>query len=331
MGASRVWKDNFPAVGSSSSSFSRGGVRAVVRAVSTVWVDKEEEEDEFLEGVRVGDDEGEFLEDDEDSDVVIIAEDVTHVDRRFGSFSRRGRNKVAVGCVANVAATMESMEPCRSVKDRIGYSLITDLVERGLRRYEISLLERFRFYLVCIEKESSISLVELNNGDCLMVLYYLRMQNVLVEPTSGNTGLGISVVAPTKWYKLIITMLASIYGKRFILKQQGLKFGKAHWATWICLLLERELGGQLQVIGVEPADRSIISGDNPGYMPSILDVKILDEVIKVTKDEAVMMARRLALEEGRNFERSCCRSSHELSEKAGKCWKAYCGCLHHNL
>lgn len=52
------------------------------------------------------------------------------------------------------------------------------------------------------------------------------------------------------------------------------------------------------VVGVEPAERSVISGENAGYVPSILDVQLLDEVIKVTNDEAVNMARRLALEEG---------------------------------
>lgn len=47
-----------------------------------------------------------------------------------------------------------------------------------------------------------------------------------------------------------------------------------------------------------PADMSIISGDNPGSIPSILDVKLLDEVVKVIDVEAFEMARRLALEEG---------------------------------
>ncbi|KAJ7976463.1 Cysteine synthase [Quillaja saponaria] len=55
---------------------------------------------------------------------------------------------------------------------------------------------------------------------------------------------------------------------------------------------------KIKVVGVKPADRSVISGENPGYVPSILDVKLLDEVIKVTNVEAVEMVRRLALEEG---------------------------------
>ncbi|KAJ6349596.1 hypothetical protein OIU77_007056 [Salix suchowensis] len=52
------------------------------------------------------------------------------------------------------------------------------------------------------------------------------------------------------------------------------------------------------VVGVEPAERNVISGENSGYVPNILDVKLLDEVVKVTNGEAVEMARRLALEEG---------------------------------
>ncbi|KAJ6761794.1 S-SULFO-L-CYSTEINE SYNTHASE (O-ACETYL-L-SERINE-DEPENDENT) CHLOROPLASTIC [Salix koriyanagi] len=54
----------------------------------------------------------------------------------------------------------------------------------------------------------------------------------------------------------------------------------------------------VEVVGVEPAERNVISGENPGYVPNILDVKLLDEVVKVTNGEAVEMARRLALEEG---------------------------------
>ncbi|ONM37002.1 putative S-sulfocysteine synthase chloroplastic [Zea mays] len=53
-----------------------------------------------------------------------------------------------------------------------------------------------------------------------------------------------------------------------------------------------------QVIGVEPAETSVISGDSPGYIPSILDVQLIDEVVKVSTAEAVDSARELALKEG---------------------------------
>lgn len=241
-------------------------------------------------------------------------------------------NRITEGIEAEVVAKLESFNPLGSVKDRIGVAMIVDAEERG----------------------------------------HINKDTVIVEPTSGNTGIALAFVCAARGYKLILTMpdtmslerrqLLSIFGAELVLtsgaegmpgairkaKQLAVEnsnyfmpqqfnnqanpevhrlttaeeiwrdtegkvdilvagVGTGGTITGITEVIKKRKPG-FKAIAVEPVHSPVLSGGKmgshkiqgigAGFIPDILRLELIDEIVKVSNDDAGLMARRLAREEG---------------------------------
>lgn len=246
---------------------------------------------------------------------------------------RLNRIPQAEGCGAQIILKLEGMNPAASVKDRIGASMIQVAEDAG----------------------------QIQPG-----------KTILVEPTSGNTGIALAMVAAAKGYALILTMpetmslerraMLKAYGAQVVLTPaaEGMT-GAVKRAEAIAAALPNALtlqqfnnpanpkvhrettaeelwqdtdgqidvlisgigtGGTItgvaeviksrkpdfQVVAVEPANSPVLSGGKPGphkiqgigagFVPKVLKVDLIDEIVQVTDENAFTMGRRLAREEG---------------------------------
>ncbi|MBA7538107.1 O-acetylserine sulfhydrylase [subsurface metagenome] len=258
-----------------------------------------------------------------------IVNDVTEL---IGNTPLVKLNKIAKDVEAKIVGKLEFFNPCGSVKDRIGVSMITEAEKKGL----------------------------------------LKKDSVVVEPTSGNTGIALAFVCAVKGYRLVLTMpdtmsierrkMLEAFGAEIVLTpgSEGMKgaIKKAEeitkknckafmpqqfknpanpevHRTTTALEIWKDTDGKVDIlvsgvgtggtitgvaevikkrkpsfkaIAVEPTNSPVISGGEPGshkiqgigagFIPDVLNRDIIDEIIKVTNEEAMICARRLTKKEG---------------------------------
>ncbi|MBW1723670.1 MAG: cysteine synthase A [Deltaproteobacteria bacterium] len=258
-----------------------------------------------------------------------IAENITQL---VGKTPLVSLNNIGQGLAGRLVAKLESFNPCSSVKDRIGLSMIEAAEKKGL----------------------------------------IKENTILLEPTSGNTGIALAFVAAARGHRLVLTMpdtmsierrkLLRAFGAELVLtpgaegmpgairKAQEMAdsnpnylvlqqfenpanpeihrkttaeeiwndtdgmvdilvsgIGTGGTITGVSEVIKKRKAS-FRAVAVEPVESPVLSGGEPGphkiqgigagFVPGVLRMELVDKIIRVSAEEAGKMARKLALEEG---------------------------------
>jgi cysteine synthase len=258
-----------------------------------------------------------------------IAADVTGL---IGKTPMVYLNRISEGCGARIAAKIESYNPGGSIKDRISLNMIETAEKEGL----------------------------------------IGPESVIIEPTSGNTGIGLAMISAAKGYRCVLVMpdtmsierrsMLKALGAELILTpgEKGMKgaiskaeevtnsdskyfmplqfsnaanpeahrkataeeiwndtegnidifvcgIGTGGTVTGVSQVLKKKKPS-LQIVAVEPDESAVISGDAPGphkiqgigagFIPAILEVDLIDEIVRIESEKALETARQLISQEG---------------------------------
>lgn len=258
-----------------------------------------------------------------------IAADITEL---IGNTPMVRLNRVTQGLGATVVGKLESFNPLSSVKDRIGANMIKSAEEGGLIKEDTVILEAtsgntgIALAFVCAARGYSLTLT-MPDTMSLERRKLLKALGATLVLTPGSEGMGGAIrraeemaaedkryFVPRQFKNPANPEIHRLTTAEEIWKDTGgavnilvAGVGTGGTITGVAGLIKGRKPG-FKAIAVEPADSPVLSGGKPGphkiqgigagFVPDVLKPELLDEIIKVSYEDAAGMARRLAKEEG---------------------------------